>query len=246
MENINALTVNNDKFLNPTLQKVTDAIRSYDMNIRANQYAIAHHMARVEMEELYKQDGLESAIEWAEKAFGMKKSLAYSLITIGKEYTREYRNAKGKIIGYGSNIIAETADGSVPPCDYTANQIGRLATLGHDVVKQAHDNGEIRPQSTAKELQEYIKLHKAVKAGKSVDEPEQPTEPEQVTVDDVQDNAPEHEPAPAQMWTVEPRQEMFDNISTSWIIAEMRARGFIIYNGDGVEQRIDWKTVEGE
>lgn len=246
MENTNALTINNEKFMNPTLQKVTDAIRSYDMNIRANQYAIAHHMARVEMEELYKQDGLESAIEWAEKAFGMKKSLAYSLITIGKEYTREYRNAKGKIIGYGSNIIEETADGSVPPCDYTANQIGRLSTLGHDAVKQAHDNGEIRPQSTAKEIAEYVKLHKAIKAGKTDSEPEQPTEPEQVTMDDVQESTPEHEPAPAQMRTVEPRQEMFDNISTSWLIAEMRTRGFIVYNGDGVEQRIDWKTIEGE
>ena len=25
-----------------------------------------------------------------------------------------------------------------------------------------------------------------------------------------------------------------------------RPLGFIIYNGDGVEQRIDWKTIEGE
>lgn len=246
METTNALTINNEKFLNPTLQKVTDAIRSFDMNIRANQYAIAHHMARVEKEELFKQDGLESAIEWAEKAFGMKKTLAYSLITIGKEYTREYRNAKGKIIGYGSNIVEETADGSIPPCDYTANQIGRLSTLGHDAVKQAHDNGEIKPQSTAKEIAEYIKLHKAIKAGKTDNESEQPTEPEQVTIDNVQDSAPEHEPAPARMWTVEPRSEIFDDISTAWLIAEMRARGYIVYNGDGVEQCIDWKTVEGE
>ena len=48
--------------------------------------------------------------EWVEKTFGIKKTASYSLLTIGREYTREIVNASGKVVGYGTNLITDGSD----------------------------------------------------------------------------------------------------------------------------------------
>ncbi len=217
MEN---LTINNSSYMNVTLQKATDKIRQYDLNIRANQFAIAHIMGRVDSECLYTDDGFTSATEWAQDAFGIKKTTAYNLITLGRDYVREIRDAKGKLKGYASNIV-ESAEGTMPMLDYSTNQLARLSTLGHDEVKRLHDEGTIKPSMTAKEIQDFIRAQKALKA------PEQPEQPEQ------------EQPEQPVVKRIGNRDAGWDNANTEQLIAELKARGFEVTRG-GVNYDIQW------
>lgn len=222
------LTLNNSTYMNVTLQKATDKIRQYDLKIRENQFAIAHIMGRVDSEALYIDDGFSSATEWAQEAFGIKKTTAYNLITLGREYVREVRDSKGKLKGYASNIV-EVADGTLPVVDYSTNQLARLSTLGHDDVKRLHDEGTIKPTMTAKEIQDFIRAQKALQAP----EPEQPAQ---------------SEPEQSETAVYKPEQIVkrlgnrdagWDNANTEQLIAELNARGFTVTR-DGVNYDIQW------
>lgn len=229
MEN---LTVTNSTYMNAYLQKATDKIREFDMNIRGNQYAIAYIMGRVESEGLYADDGFTNASEWACDAFGIKKTTAYNLITIGREYVRPIQNSKGKVIGYASNIV-DTPDGTAPMIDYTCNQLSRLSTLGHDEVKRLHDEGTIKPAMTAKEIQDFIRTQKAIKAP----EPEQPEQPEP---EQSEQSAQTEQPKPEQIVKrIGNRDAGWDNANTEQLIAELKARGFTITR-DGINFDIQW------
>ena len=225
MEN---LTLSNSIYMNAHLQKATDKIRQYDLNIRANQFAIAYIMGRVESEGLYADDGFTNASEWAQDAFGIKKTTAYNLITLGRDYVREVRDTKGKLKGYASNIVY-TEDGTMPLVDYSTNQLARLSTLGHDEVKRLHYEGIITPTMTAKEIQDFIRAQKVLKAP----EPEQP-EPEQP--EQTEQEQPKSEPVVKRIGN---RDAGWDNANTEQLIAELKARGFEITR-NGVNYDIQW------
>ena len=234
MEN---LTLTNSTYMNAYLQKATDKIRQYDLNIRANQFAIAHIMGRVESEGLYADDGFTSATEWAQDAFGIKKTTAYNLITLGRDYVREVRDSKGKLKGYASNIV-DSDEGTMPLLDYSTNQLARLSTLGHDEVKRFHDEGILKPSMTAKEIQDFIKVQKALKAPEPEQtEPEQPSAPESEQPEqNDQPDTTEPEPIVKRLGARDPG---WDNANTEQLIAELYARGFAVIKG-GVAYDIRW------
>ena len=93
-------TQNATSFTNKELQKSTDFIFKLGDAIKNNWFA------HVDAAECYKDDGFNTVHEWVEKTFGIKKTASYSLLTIGKEYTRKIVNASGKTVGYGSNLIS--------------------------------------------------------------------------------------------------------------------------------------------
>ena len=214
------MTVNNTQYLNPTLQKITDKIRVLDMSIRAHQYRIAYLMAKVESEQLYQQDGYDSAVAWAENAFGIKKTIAYSLITVGRDYTREIRGDNNRLIGYCSNLVDMPDSPDMPVIDYTPNQLGRLSTLGYNAVKTAHDNGDINPRMTTVELRDYIKACKALKAGNSEQPADQPAE------------QPAEQPETTVEYIGYRDDGIWDNIPTCQLFAELCARGITIAHND--------------
>ena len=251
----NSLVVNNKVYLNDKLQQVTENIRTYDINIRNNQFAIAHLMSLVDAKEWYKDDGFENAAMWACDAFNIKKTLAYQLITIGREYIRPVINGKGKTIGYTSNIIPECE--GIPPVDYTVSQLARLATLGHTMVKASHDTGAINPRMTVKEITDYIKSVKALNkpteqaTEKPTEQPteqatekptEQPTEQatEQPTEQPTEQATEQPTEQPEKVYNIGKRYAMFDDISTDKLIAEIRARGFKVINQLNEEMIFVW------
>lgn len=148
-------TPNAVSFSNKELQKATNTVFKLGDAIKRNWFAIAYIVAHVDAVECYKDDGFNTVHEWVEKTFGIKKTASYSLLTIGKEYTREIVNASGKVVGYGTNLITDGTD------DFSKTQVEKMLPAGHELAVELVSNGEITPAMSAKEISKIIKEHKA-------------------------------------------------------------------------------------
>ena len=143
--------------------------------MKKNWFAIAHIVAHVDAMECYKDDGFNTVHEWVEKTFGIKKTASYSLLTIGREYTREIVNASGKVVGYGTNLITDGSD------DFSKTQVEKMLPGGHELAVELVNGGEITTDMSAKEISRVVKSH---------------TNPEPEETDDMELNETETEPEP--------------------------------------------------
>ena len=244
MSNIQPVT-NRPKFLNKDLEKATVYIFSCDAQVRARQYDIAAILAEIDNKKLYKDDGFASAAEYANVTFGMQKTLAYALIEVGTNYTRPIYSDKGRVIGHCSNLLpaADIEKQTAPALDFTTGQIARMASLGREKVVELVNDGTVSPRMTHKEIDAVVKANKPPKAIKEA--PETPTEPAETPTE------PAETPTePAEMTNGETtfprypevrRDESWDKMPSDILIAEIRARGFIVYDRNGAEIVIDWK-----
>lgn len=146
-------TTNAVSFDNKELQKATNAVLKLGDAIKKNWFAIAHIVAHVDETECYKDDGFNNVHEWVEKAFGIKKSASYSLLTIGREYTREIVNSSGKVVGYGTNLITDGSD------DFSKTQVEKMLPAGHELAVELVNGGEITTDMSAKEISRVVKSH---------------------------------------------------------------------------------------
>ena len=146
-------TTNAVSFDNKELQKATNAVLKLGDAIKKNWFAIAHIVAHVDETECYKDDGFNNVHEWVEKSFGIKKSASYSLLTIGREYTREIVNSSGKVVGYGTNLITDGSD------DFSKTQVEKMLPAGHELAVELVNGGEITPAMSAKEISRIVKAH---------------------------------------------------------------------------------------
>lgn len=144
-------TTNAVSFDNKELQKATNAVLKLGDAIKKNWFAIAHIVAHVDETECYKDDGFNNVHEWVEKAFGIKKSASYSLLTIGREYTREIVNSSGKVVGYGTNLITDGSD------DFSKTQVEKMLPAGHELAVELVNEGEITTDMSAKEISKVVK-----------------------------------------------------------------------------------------
>lgn len=146
-------TTNAVSFDNKELQKATNAVLKLGDAIKKNWFAIAYIVAHVDKTECYKDDGFNNVHEWVEKSFGIKKSASYSLLTIGREYTREIVNSSGKVVGYGTNLITDGSD------DFSKTQVEKMLPAGHELAVELVNGGEITPAMSAKEISRIVKAH---------------------------------------------------------------------------------------
>jgi len=146
-------TANAVTFENKELQKATNAVFKLGDAIKKNWFAIAYIVARVDATECFKDDGFNTVHEWVEKTFGIKKTASYTLLTIGKEYTREIVNASGRVVGYGTNLITDGSD------DFSKTQVEKMLPAGHELAVELVNDGEITPEMSAKEIARVVKSH---------------------------------------------------------------------------------------
>lgn len=238
------VVTNRPQFMNKSLQKATNLIMALGEQVRSKQFDIASILAEVELKEYYKDDGFSSAAEYAMETFGMQKSLAYQLITIGTQYTRPVLNDNGKVVGHASNLMppADPNKQNAPLTDFTPSQIGKLLPLGREKVVELIESGELNPTTTHKAIENMVKT---LKPRKTKELPPAEVETEQTEVEPEDNNpAPTAEveaPTPLLLNTV--RGDGFDQLSTDILIAELRLRGYKVFR-DGKEQFIDWKGGE--
>ena len=152
MFNTNDVQVN---FTNKELANATKKIFRIGANIRKSAYEIAAVMADVDAKKCYEEDGFKDVHAWAMKTFGFKKSASYTLLKVGKEYTKQLTDAKGKVAGYKSNLTADNAEK-----DYTTTQIEKMLPVGHDVAEQLSEEGKINPDMSCREIEKVIKTVK--------------------------------------------------------------------------------------
>jgi hypothetical protein len=139
-------------YTNKELNRATVKIIRLGEKVRKAAFETAAVMASVDASECYKDDGFKSVHEWAMTTFGFKKSASYSLLKIGKEYTRQKLNAKGKPDGYEDNLLPE---GSVD--GFNTTQVEKMLPLGHAAAAELVEGGEIIPQMSAKKIGQYVK-----------------------------------------------------------------------------------------
>lgn len=171
-------------YSNKELEKATETIIKLGTAIKNNLYNVAFVLASVDKTECYKDDGFNNVQEWAMKTFGFKKSVCYSLLRIGKEYTRELKNPKnGRVTGYTSNLLPVNSG-----TDFTTTQIECMLPLGeYKDVSECVESGTITPDMSCKRIKEIVKKI-------THPETEAETEPEEVeTAPEEAENEPENE-----------------------------------------------------
>lgn len=141
-------------FINKDLSTATRKILKLGSNMRKSAYEIAHIIATVESNKSYEEDGFKNVHEWTASTFGFKKSASYTLLAIGKEYTTEVIDEKGKSVGFGSNITID------PDADFTTTQIEKLLPVGHDTAVELVKDGTVTPLMTCKEIEQVVKAIK--------------------------------------------------------------------------------------
>lgn len=196
-------------FQNKKLQNATMQIMQVVDKIRNNWFEVGAIIAQVDEQELYKDDGFNNVHEWTTRAFGIKKTMSYDLLKIGKEYTREIQSAKGRTMGYECNLMDSGSSDN-----FALTQVIRMLPAGHDKAKELVDAKVITPDMTSSAISKVIKS-----ITNPEPEPVEPTEPEQ----------PE---------TVEPDEPLvevsheewlrmtFDKITTQEIFNELKFRGY--------------------
>lgn len=181
-------TTNAVSFSNKELQKATNTVLKLGDAIKKNWFAIAHIIAHVDATECYKDDGFNTVHEWVEKTFGIKKTASYSLLTIGKEYTREIVNASGRVVGYGTNLITDGTD------DFSKTQVEKMLPAGHELAVELVNGGEITPEMSAKEISRVVKSHKNPEPEESETTETEPEESETTETES------EQEPETVSVW----------------------------------------------
>ena len=206
-----ALTFTNKKLQNATMQ-----IMQIAGKIRNNWFEVGAIIAMVEAQELYKDDGFNTVHEWTARAFNIKKSMSYDLLKIGKEYTREILSEKGRTLGYECNL--EVPDSSE---NFALTQVIRMLPAGHDKAQELVTAKVITPDMTSTAIGKVIKglttKDEPSDEPETTDNDEPTTEPTEVSYDE---------------WL----RMTFDKISTAELIAELKTRGFKVYDREGGEQ----------
>ena len=252
-----SIVTNRPVFMNKSLEKATIQLMKCNQQIKTRQYDIAAILADIDTNKLYQDDGFASTQEYARNTFGMEKTLCYMLIEVGKTYTRPILSDGGKVIGHCSNLLppVSTEKQDAPLHDFMPGQIGRMISLGRDKIKELIEDGSITPTMTHREIDTVVKAHKPPKAIKGAVEPTEPVEPVEGAVEPTEPVEPVEgavepmepvEPVEGAVEPMEPitvdtvRSSEWDNISTDILIAELRARGFSIYDHNGKEMRYNW------
>ena len=227
---------NRPQFINKGLEKATLAIMSCDRDIRSRNFAVAAILAEVDVKGLYKEDGFSTTADYAQDTFSIKKTKAYALISIGKEYTRPILDKVGRTIGYCSNLLppADPEKQDAPIIDFTTSQLERLIRLDRETVVSLINEGTIKPTMTVAAIMETIapmieSKRKEKQITTEFAEPSEPSEPSEPA-----------EPAETPRKLDVVRGDGFDQMSTDILIAELRARGYKVIDPNGKESVIDW------
>lgn len=210
---------------NKQLQTYTNrVIQLTNENVR-NDYRIAAIFAQVDETECYKDDGFKNVTEWAVECIGYKKSQCYNYIKVGKEYTREVINAKGKSVGYCSNLLPipgdeqerETTSFSTEPApaperDFSVAQTMEVAKLNdRDKALELIHDGAITPEMSCRDIKQVIDKAKSHDETSASDE----------STDDVTSTPKE------------PKAPNLSKYSTTDLINELIKRGYRVSDGNG-------------
>ncbi len=162
------------KFENQSLAKATEEIIRLQKNVNQSLISVAGISGEVEKSKSYKDDGFKNAQEWLMSTFNYKKSTAYTMVKIGKEYVE--LELDGGIPTYKTIFANHETDE-----DFTLTQLEKLLPLGKEKIETCLLTGVIKYSMTVKEIKEMVTTIKAVEK-----KPETETEPEVIAETEVE------------------------------------------------------------
>lgn len=137
------------KFENQSLAKATEEIIRLHKNVNESLISVAGISGEVAKSESYKDDGFKSAQEWLMNTFNYKKSTAYTMVKIGKEYVQLEINGCLPIY---KTIFANSETDE----DFTLTQLEKLLPLGKERIELFLLNGDLNYSMTVKEIKELV------------------------------------------------------------------------------------------
>ena len=160
------------KFENQSLAKATEEIIRLQKNVNQSLISVAGISGEVAKSESYKDDGFKSAQEWLMSTFNYKKSTAYTMVKIGKEYV----NLEiGGCVPIYKTIFANSETDE----DFTLTQLEKLLPLGKERIELLLSTGDLNYSMTVKEIKELVTNTKLLeKEETETDTEETETEPE--------------------------------------------------------------------
>nr|DAD76866.1 MAG TPA: Protein of unknown function (DUF3102) [Podoviridae sp. ctq8112] len=169
-------------FGNESLKKATEEIISLQKNVNQSLISVAGIAGEVATSESYKDDGFKSAQEWLMKTFNYKKSTAYTMVKIGKEYVQLEIDVCLPIY---KTIFANTETDE----DFTFTQLEKLLPLGKENIEAYLSTGDLKYSMTVKEIRDFVSAIKSLE--KKSEEPE--TEAEEPETEEPETEAEETE-----------------------------------------------------
>ena len=158
------------KFENQSLAKATEEIIRLQKNVNESLISVAGISGEVAKSESYKDDGFKSAQEWLMHTFNYKKSTAYTMVKIGKEYVQLEMNGCLPIY---KTIFANSETDE----DFTLTQLEKLLPLGKEKIEVYLHTGHLKYSMTVKEIKEFVSEIKSLE--KKSEQPDtEETEPE--------------------------------------------------------------------
>lgn len=163
------------KFENQSLAKATEEIIRLQKNVNESLISVAGISGEVAKSESYKDDGFKSAQEWLMNTFNYKKSTAYMMVKIGKEYVQLEINGCLPIY---KTIFANSETDE----DFTLTQLEKLLPLGKERIELYLSTGDLKYSMTVKEIKDFVSVIKSLdkKPETEAEEPETETETEEL------------------------------------------------------------------
>ena len=153
------------KFENQSLAKATEEIIRLQKNVNESLISVAGISGEVAKSESYKDDGFKSAQEWLMNTFNYKKSTAYTMVKIGKEYVQLEMNGCLPIY---KTIFANSETDE----DFTLTQLEKLLPLGKERIELYLSTGDLKYSMTVKEIKEFVSAIKSLEKKSEETEPE--------------------------------------------------------------------------
>lgn len=157
------------KFENQSLTKATEEIIRLQKNVNESLISVAGISGEVAKSESYKDDGFKSAQEWLMNTFNYKKSTAYTMVKIGKEYVK--LEFDGCLPIYKTIFANYETDE-----DFTLTQLEKLLPLGKEMIKACLAVGDLKYSMTVKEIKEFVSSIKSLDKKSETEETEPETE----------------------------------------------------------------------
>ena len=176
------------KFENQSLAKATEEIIRLQKNVNESLISVAGISGEVAKSGSYKDDGFKSAQEWLMNTFNYKKSTAYTMVKIGKEYVQLEMN---DCLPIYKTIFANSETDE----DFTLTQLEKLLPLGKERIEAYLSTDDLKYSMTVKEIKEFVSAIKSLEKKSKETEPEtEETEPEtEETEPETEETEPETE-----------------------------------------------------
>ena len=180
------------KFENQSLVKATEEIIRLQKNVNESLISVAGISGEVAKSESYKDDGFKSAQEWLMNTFNYKKSTAYTMVKIGKEYVQ--LEIDGCLPIYKTIFANSETDE-----DFTLTQLEKLLPLGKERIELFLRTGDLNYSMTVKEIKELVANTKLLEKEETETDTEE-TEPETEETEPNTEEKEKHCNATIEIW----------------------------------------------